>query len=578
MPSKRPAPLASLEATNDGVPLPVKNTFIDVPSGLTPTMQTQSRAQMLNTAPAELNFTPGFIKRAVLASSTMVAAVGSKSPVDNGQTVPCVASSPRQRSSVGAPVQRPPKDAVPGLLQPPNSPPIETPSPTGKALFSSCRYQLFGGPAPVQEATHSTFAAPAAAQLSQVANALSQGDVRRSTAESLPESLVKERDGEDDEDDSEEDEEMKQAQKQAAASGVTRAEDAPKPPPGAKHPSLGSDGHEEGTCKRCCFYPRNRCLNGYNCEFCHYDHEKRKRKSKKKKKKDKEGMVDSGVEATVPCTGLLLGPPAELVGSAFHSVADSMLYGLPSIPPSHLTSQAVPPMTTHVWIDGSPPSHSSTCPPYAPPYVDPYQVAAAGFQVPATVSSPSYLAAATGSSVAASDVDNVQYLGTQPAAPPTHYMGYQSPLDFLTCPSLYDPMGLYPPPYEFPPELPPTLATTPHLQGLWAPPIQAPPSLSPPTLATTPAPPSEAPRLPQGVSIAKEDIAPPSEAPRTLPLPLQAIAPPSFSPSFPPSWEPSEPPPMCSPKLPKDIEFSLEQAAEETSLKAAVFGLDSGTL
>jgi len=62
--------------------------------------------------------------------------------------------------------------------------------------------------------------------------------------------------------------------------------DAPKPPPGAQHPSIGSEAHSAGTCKRCCFFPRGRCTNGYTCEFCHYEHEKRKRKNKKKKRKD----------------------------------------------------------------------------------------------------------------------------------------------------------------------------------------------------------------------------------------------------------------------------------------------------
>jgi hypothetical protein len=48
--------------------------------------------------------------------------------------------------------------------------------------------------------------------------------------------------------------------------------DAPQPPPGAIHPSMGSEAHNSGQCKRCCFFPRGRCTNGYNCEFCHYDH------------------------------------------------------------------------------------------------------------------------------------------------------------------------------------------------------------------------------------------------------------------------------------------------------------------
>jgi len=63
---------------------------------------------------------------------------------------------------------------------------------------------------------------------------------------------------------------------------LRRPEDVPKPPPGALHPSLGSEGHGIGACKRCCFFPRGRCINGYECEFCHYMHDKRKRKGKKK--------------------------------------------------------------------------------------------------------------------------------------------------------------------------------------------------------------------------------------------------------------------------------------------------------
>ncbi|CAE8604960.1 unnamed protein product, partial [Polarella glacialis] len=62
-------------------------------------------------------------------------------------------------------------------------------------------------------------------------------------------------------------------------------------------PSIGSAKHDEGACKRCCFFPKGRCTNGQNCEFCHFDHEKRKRKKKKKgagsKKKDGEEDSDS---------------------------------------------------------------------------------------------------------------------------------------------------------------------------------------------------------------------------------------------------------------------------------------------
>jgi hypothetical protein len=45
-------------------------------------------------------------------------------------------------------------------------------------------------------------------------------------------------------------------------------------------PSLGSLGHFAGQCSRCCFHPKGRCQNGYDCRFCHFDHEKRRRKKK----------------------------------------------------------------------------------------------------------------------------------------------------------------------------------------------------------------------------------------------------------------------------------------------------------
>lgn len=53
----------------------------------------------------------------------------------------------------------------------------------------------------------------------------------------------------------------------------------------AELPSVGSAAHSEGTCKRCCFFPKGRCNNGFGCPFCHFAHEKRKPKNKKKLKK-----------------------------------------------------------------------------------------------------------------------------------------------------------------------------------------------------------------------------------------------------------------------------------------------------
>jgi len=62
--------------------------------------------------------------------------------------------------------------------------------------------------------------------------------------------------------------------------------------PDAPLPSIGSAGHADGTCKRCCFYPRGRCISGSECNFCHFDHEKRKRKQKSKRNQNSSGPMD----------------------------------------------------------------------------------------------------------------------------------------------------------------------------------------------------------------------------------------------------------------------------------------------
>jgi len=35
----------------------------------------------------------------------------------------------------------------------------------------------------------------------------------------------------------------------------------------AQLPSIGSANHFHGTCDRCCFHPKGRCHNGYNCHL-----------------------------------------------------------------------------------------------------------------------------------------------------------------------------------------------------------------------------------------------------------------------------------------------------------------------
>lgn len=64
-----------------------------------------------------------------------------------------------------------------------------------------------------------------------------------------------------------------------------------------------------GACRRCCFFPRGRCLNGYDCEFCHYEHDKRKRKNKTKKRAEAYVMrLAPRYTAHMPSTAY--GPPA----------------------------------------------------------------------------------------------------------------------------------------------------------------------------------------------------------------------------------------------------------------------------
>eukprot|EP00425_Heterocapsa_triquetra_P026829 CAMPEP_0195094980 /NCGR_PEP_ID=MMETSP0448-20130528/46570_1 /TAXON_ID=66468 /ORGANISM="Heterocapsa triquestra, Strain CCMP 448" /LENGTH=188 /DNA_ID=CAMNT_0040129099 /DNA_START=54 /DNA_END=617 /DNA_ORIENTATION=- len=76
------------------------------------------------------------------------------------------------------------------------------------------------------------------------------------------------------EDENEENEELSEDESPMQPQQLVRDE-VPKPPPGALHPSMGSIAHTSGACKRCCFFPRGRCMNGYECEFCHYSHENR---------------------------------------------------------------------------------------------------------------------------------------------------------------------------------------------------------------------------------------------------------------------------------------------------------------
>lgn len=275
----------------------VKNTFIDVPSGLTPHDMKIDMRQQLLTAPAELHAAPGFVQRAMAASPT--ATGSSVQYVVHGAVPPSpCGGAPPAAAARGLPLQRvaAPQPSTPLAVLPYDC--LATPSPTTAAqrvysIRSTLAAAVASGPAAGVTMVPAGHVAPPAATYALSPRSSRGGDLQaagqpvlyasqpvqcsRAVIQASP---IPWEDVEDEEGDSDEDAEGQQMQRRG------RPEDAPKPPPGALHPSLGSEGHAAGTCKRCCFFPRGRCTNGYECEFCHYDHEKRKRKNKKKKKKD----------------------------------------------------------------------------------------------------------------------------------------------------------------------------------------------------------------------------------------------------------------------------------------------------
>lgn len=123
--------------------------------------------------------------------------------------------------------------------------------------------------------------------------------------------------------------------------------------------------HDEGSCKRCCFFPRNRCTNGQDCEFCHYEHEKRtssKRKSKSgRAQPDIEVELDDGSEEWSKGAGLEIQlplSPASGAGDAIYTswvntpegaplFVQSCLYTLPAETKENTT--AVPVYTKTLW-------------------------------------------------------------------------------------------------------------------------------------------------------------------------------------------------------------------------------------
>mmetsp|Transcript_11671 Transcript_11671/g.31357 ORF Transcript_11671/g.31357 Transcript_11671/m.31357 type:complete len:413 (+) Transcript_11671:62-1300(+) len=282
MPPRRPEPLSEefftppvlLGSTNNGIPLPVKNTFLDVPSGFTPKSMKHAPAKMMS-APAEVKNAPGFLQRALEASVAAATAPQGAIPT-------ALPSTP------------------PGLESIASYTPFATPTPTG----GSCAFPYWALAPIANEEQQMALAVGSrlAPPVGNLGHCLPVRSLQGPQSHVLAPAVASTRAPREEKPPQPtpwlwHDEVDDEASMDSEDGQSTSPEplNAPRPPPSAVHPSIGSVEHAAGTCKRCCFFPRGRCTNGYNCCFCHYDHEKRKRKNKKKGK----GATDANESATL---------------------------------------------------------------------------------------------------------------------------------------------------------------------------------------------------------------------------------------------------------------------------------------
>lgn len=79
---------------------------------------------------------------------------------------------------------------------------------------------------------------------------------------------------------------------------------ATSPTAGAGLPSVGSEGHADGSCNPCCFHPRGRCANGALCEFCHLAHDKRRRARRRRGESNPTSPSSLSIDVDAPVHGL----------------------------------------------------------------------------------------------------------------------------------------------------------------------------------------------------------------------------------------------------------------------------------
>lgn len=150
-------------------------------------------------------------------------------------------------------------------------------------------------------------------------------------------------------------------------------------PQGALHPSVGSQGHASGTCKRCCFFPRGRCVNGYSCGFCHYEHAKppRKHRGRQGKRGPTGGQGAPPLEAAVLATGAdvadaqdrlqhalaaSLRAQAQAVAAMTAPLGQALGAGSPGFPATAPVMQLVPGLGAQAGAIAAPGGLASVCP------------------------------------------------------------------------------------------------------------------------------------------------------------------------------------------------------------------------
>ncbi|CAJ1396991.1 unnamed protein product [Effrenium voratum] len=134
---------------------------------------------------------------------------------------------------------------------------------------------------------------------------------------------------------------------------------------GHELPSLGSAGHATGDCKRCCFYPKGRCQNGYECRFCHFDHDKRKRV-----KKSGEGHgpeMPANLMPPTPNAQCLANGIAQEANLGFEAPEVMRQEGMPMWQPPMPMQQL--PYAPGAW---APPYLANHAPPMCGPYPGPF--------------------------------------------------------------------------------------------------------------------------------------------------------------------------------------------------------------